>query len=213
MINRSMSGKSELAVETYENIATIYADKYFCDLSNGSYIDEFLFNLPVAGCVLDAGCGPGQLSQYMMGKGFRVTGIDFCRNMITLAKKLIPDCDFRHMDMRYLDFASNSFDGILLSYSIIHIPSEELPLTLLGFRRILKAGGYIEIIAQAGEADRIVNEPLMPNKKMFFNFFTRERLSRFLEAAGFEISYQVETNTADLDSVSERVIHTIARSV
>lgn len=213
MINRSISGKSELAVATYENIATIYADKYFCDLSNADYIDRFLFDLPAAGCILDAGCGPGQLSEYMMKKGFRVIGIDFSRNMIKLAKKLVPHCDFRYMDMRCLDFINNRFDSILLSYSIIHIPSEELPLTLIGFRRILKVGGYLGIIAQVGEADRIVSEPFMPNEKMFFNFFTRERLSRFLKAAGFEISYQVETNTADLNSVSTRVIHTIARRV
>lgn len=98
-----------------------------------------------------------------------------------------------------------------MAYSLIHIPSDDIPATLSGFNRVLKSGGYIEIIAQKGEADRVVDEPFMPSEKMFFNFFTKERLQTFLMDAGFEVVYQEETASQDLDSASDKIIYTIAK--
>ena len=47
---------------------------------------------------------------------------------------------------------------------------------------------------------------------MFFNFFTKERLQKFLDEAGFKLEYQEETVLADAEgSGSDRVIYTIAR--
>ena len=47
--------------------------------------------------------------------------------------------------------------------------------------------------------------------KMFFNFFTKERLIKFLEDAGFRVDYQLETDSQDTDSASDKVIYTIAQ--
>jgi ubiquinone/menaquinone biosynthesis C-methylase UbiE len=113
--------------------------------------------------------------------------------------------------MRSLDFADHSFDGLLVAYSLIHIPSVEIPKTLTGFNRVLKPGGYIEIIAQKGKTDIIIDEPFMPSEKMFFNFFSKEKLKKFLEEAGFEIEYQREAKSPDPEVGSDTIIYTIAK--
>jgi ubiquinone/menaquinone biosynthesis C-methylase UbiE len=203
--------KSKLAVSTYNKIADIYTKQYFNDLSEASYIDKFLEKLTPGAKVLDVGCGPGQFTQYMMNKGFSVKGIDFSTEMVTIAQEKVPNGTFQQADMRDLPFEKEAFDGLLVAYSLIHIPSEEIPQTLKGFHRVLKQGGYIEIIAQKGEADQVIDEPFLPSEKMFFNFFTKERLSKFLEDAGFTIEYQVESKSLDSESVSDTVIYTIAK--
>lgn len=49
-------------------------------------------------------------------------------------------------------------------------------------------------------------------EKMFFNFFTKERLQKFLTDSGFKLEYQKEAVLADTEgSVSDHVIYTIAR--
>ncbi len=202
---------SKLAVDTYDKIAGIYTKQYFDDLTDNSYIDKFLEKLPKGGKILDVGCGPGQFTKYMIDKGFQVVAIDYSNEMLTIAKQRVPAGSFKQMDMRELGFENESFDGLLVAYSLIHIPSEDIPKTMKGFHRVLKSQGYVEIIAQKGEADRIIDEPFMPSEKMFFNFFTKERLSKFLEEAELKIDYIVETESQDPDSVSDKVIYTIAQ--
>jgi len=205
--------KSKIATDTYEKIAEIYTKQYFNDLTDTPYIDEFLAKLPKAGKVLDVGSGPGQFSKYMMDKGFEVEGVDFSREMVATAQKMVPGVKFQYVDMRLLNFENNSFDGLLIAYSLIHIPSEDIPATLKGFNRVLKSGGYLLIIAQEGEADKLVDEPFMPSEKMFFNFFTKERLATLLEKAGFNVEFQTVADVTDPNAESDKVIYTIAKKV
>lgn len=203
--------KSKLAVDTYEKIASKYAAQYFDDMVDVPYIDKFLSKLPAKAKILDVGSGPGQFAKYMAEKGFEVVGIDFSKEMVAIAKEKVPTVDFRHMDMRHLDFPDNSFDGVFSAYSLIHIPSEEVLATLKGFHRVLKAGGYVEIAVQKGEADKIIDEPFMPTEKMFFNFFTEERISNYLKEAGFTIESQEIMAIDDAETMSDKVIYTIAK--
>lgn len=203
--------KSKLAVDTYEKIAAKYAQQYFDDMVDVPYIDKFLAKLPKQGKILDVGSGPGQFAKHMIEKGFKVIGIDFSKEMVTIAKEKVPNVDFRHMDMRQLDFPDSSFDGLFSAYSLIHIPSEEVLATLQGFHRVLKSGGYIEIAVQKGDADKIIDEPFMPTEKMFFNFFTEERISKFLEDAGFNVVSQEIMAIDDAETMSDKVIYTIAK--
>ena len=203
--------KSQLAVDTYEKIAGKYAEQYFDDMVDVPCIEKFLTRLPKQAKILDVGSGPGQFAKHMIETGFEVIGVDFSKEMVTIAKEKVPTGNFLHMDMRHLDFPDNSFDGVFSAYSLIHIPSEEIQATLQGFYRVLKVGGYVEIAVQKGDADKIINEPFMPTEKMFFNFFTEERISKFLEDAGFQIVSQEIMAIDDAETMSDKVIYTIAK--
>lgn len=203
--------KSKLAVDTYEKIAGKYAQQYFDDMGDLPYIDKFLDKLPKKGKILDVGSGPGQFAKHMSRKGFEVIGIDFSKKMISIAKDKVSSVDFRYMDMRQLDFSDNSFDGIFSAYSLIHIASKEVLTTLKGFYRVLKTGGYVEIAVQKGEADKIIDEPFMPTEKMFFNFFKEERIAKYLEDAGFQVVSQELMSIDDTETMSDKVIYTIAK--
>lgn len=203
--------KSKLAVDTYEKIAQKYTDQYFNDLVDIPYINKFLELLPKNGKILDVGSGPGQFAKHMMERGFEVVGIDYSKEMVRIAQKQVPDGDFRYMDMRHLEFKDEEFDGIFSAYSLIHIPSEEVFETLKGFHRVLKVGGCLEIGVQQGEPDKIIDEPFMPTEKMFFNFFTQERLAKFIQDAGFEVVSQELMAIDDAETMSDKVIYIIAR--
>jgi ubiquinone/menaquinone biosynthesis C-methylase UbiE len=202
--------RSALTIETYNKIAEIYTNKYFEDLVDIPYIDRFLTLIPNNSKILDVGCGPGNFSAYIRNKGFDIQGIDLSKEMLKVANKKVPKVKFELMDMRDLKFSSNSFEGLLVAYSLIHIPSNEILNTLKGFNKILKNDGKILIIAQAGEPDRIVDETLVKGRKIFINFFTRNKLKNYLESTGFEVLFQKEKQTKDLYSFSNRVIYTIA---
>lgn len=203
--------KSKFAVSTYNRIADKYTQRYFNDLTDAPCIDKFLALLPKGAKVLDIGCGPGTFTKYLVEKGFDAEGIDLSSEMLRIAKEKVPKAKFTLMDMRELAYSNEDFDGLLAAYSLIHIPSEEIPATLKGFYRILKSGGVLLIIAPKGEPDKIVDEPLKEGEKIFINFFTKNRLTKFFTDAGFKVEYQEETAMKDPNSLSDRVIYIIAK--
>jgi ubiquinone/menaquinone biosynthesis C-methylase UbiE len=206
--------KNKIAVDTYDKIAKDYSNAYFEDKLDLPYIDMFLgkVNKPDQS-ILDVGCGPGNFTKYMFNKGFKVEGVDLSVGMLDIAKSKVPEAKFTLGDMRKLKYKSGSFDALLVAYSLIHIPSEEILSTLIGFKRVLIKDGIILIITQAGEADRIVDEPFLKGEKMFINFFTRKRIADYLKNAGFFIIYQKEKQIKDVSAFSNRVIYTIAKKV
>jgi|SRR3990172_419921 len=203
--------QNKVAINTYNKIAKIYTKKYFEDFSDIKYIDRFLTYLSKKSKILDVGCGPGMSTKYLLNKDYIAEGIDLSLEMLRIAKEKNPEAMFTLMDMRKLNYKPDSFDGLLVSYSLIHIPSKDIPSTLKGFNKILKPNGYILIIVQKGRKDSIVNEPFNPDEKMFVNFFTIKRLTNYLEDAGFKIVFNKVVPIEDNDALSDTVIYIIAK--
>lgn len=204
--------KTKFAIAGYEKIAKKYTNLYYDDKSDLVFFNKFLTYLTKGAKVLDVGCGPGTFTQHLLNQGFAVEGIDLSITMIKIAMGKLPQVKFKLMDMRRLDYPNNNFEAIFTAYSLIHVASEEISKTLKGFYRILKPDGLLGIIVQKGKADQIVDEPLKAGEKMFFNFFTKERLEKFLTDAGFKLEFQEEAVLEDTEgSGSDRVIYTIAR--
>lgn len=203
--------ENQIAVLTYDKIAQIYTDKYFDDKTDIPFIDKFISYLPKGCRILDVGSGPGEFAKYLLEKGFIVEGIDLSDEMLGIAQQKVPEAKFTKMDMRRLTFHEESFNGLLVAYSLIHIPSSDLSDTLKGFYRLLKQNGHILLITQRGKADQLVDEGFKPDEKMFFNFFTIERLNRILEAARFKVVFQEERRSHDAYTMSDTVIYTIIK--
>jgi len=76
--------------------------------------------------VLDAGCGEGTLSVMMAKKGAVVTGTDISRPNVEESKKFASSenvsVTFQEADIESLPFADNTFDVVVSSHVLEHIP-------------------------------------------------------------------------------------------
>lgn len=91
------------------------------------------------GCLLEVGCGSGAALQFMQQKGWRVTGLDFDEGAVKNSRS--KGLDVRHGQLSAQGFADESFDSVVMSHVIEHVPSpSEL---LVECRRILKKGGVL----------------------------------------------------------------------
>jgi len=72
--------------------------------------------------VLDVGCGTGQLVALMQEKGIDVIGIDASAEMIQVAQQKHPTADFRLAAIENLPFEDNTFDVIVSSLTLHHLP-------------------------------------------------------------------------------------------
>ena len=95
--------------------------------------------------VLDVGCGTGDLSIELFEKtAAGVTGIDFCRPMLKLAKAKAPRLAFVEGDALRLPFADASFEGLTIGFALRNLASVEEGLGEL--LRVLKPGGVVAIL-------------------------------------------------------------------
>ncbi len=121
-----------------KNFYTEYSDKIFYKRFNSLYplrryahrlqYKTIIKYLNKDNKVLDAGCGEGVLSMLMVKSGINnVTGVDISEPNIKKAKELAIerniDINFAIGDGENLPFADNSFDVVISSHVLEHLPS------------------------------------------------------------------------------------------
>ncbi len=100
-----------------------------------SFLTPFINHLLPGASVLDVGCGSGRDLLWLKKRGFRPTGFEKSEGLAKLARKH-SGCDVIEGDFETYDFLSLSFDAVVLSGSLVHVPHEKLPVV---FRNIVNA--------------------------------------------------------------------------
>jgi SAM-dependent methyltransferase len=94
-------------------------------LRERQWIDAFLDQVRPGGEILDLGCGSGEpVARHLVGRGFRVTGLDASPGLLALCKERFPDQNWHLGDMRALDLGRR-FDGVLAWYSFFHLDQDD----------------------------------------------------------------------------------------
>ncbi len=160
--------------------------------------DRLCESIPPGSTVLDAGCGSGRIFQYQLGEGCRIIGFDLGTEL-----RDNPNLDDRlQADILRLPFAAASFDAVLASHLMEHLPQPERALSEVA--RVLRPGGrfllltpnrfhYVPLVAS------LVPQRLhvwfnrrrgVPERDIFPTLYranTAGRLRRLLEKAGLKV--------------------------
>jgi SAM-dependent methyltransferase len=99
--------------------------------------------LAAASALLDVGCGPGLAVQTLAKKIDRVAGVDATAPFIAIARKRVPQSDFRVAEMEELPHADGSFD-IVSGFNAFQYAAKPVN-ALREARRVAKRGGVLVI--------------------------------------------------------------------
>ncbi|NTW75691.1 MAG: class I SAM-dependent methyltransferase [Candidatus Moranbacteria bacterium] len=195
--------------EVYDHMADRYA-ALFSEVKE--LFEEFVALLPESGRVIDLGCGVGTEAGYLAERGFDVVGLDLSGGMLAQAKRDHPHVDFRKADLRDIPSDLGIFDGVLASYSLIHIPKIDALPALRDIGRVMKYSGVIFVCLQTGESgEKFVDEPLVPGARTFLNIMSREEVERLLSDAGFEVVDSFSRGPISDEELDFEKLHLIAR--
>jgi len=152
----------------------------------------FYLHAKPGGRLLEVGCGSGAALHSMQKKGWHVTGLDFDEGAVNNARS--KGLDVRHGQLSAQAFADQTFDAVVMSHMIEHVPSSvEL---LAECRRILKSDGIL--VAITPNADSLLHRRYGRDWRgletpRHLQIFTSASLSCLAARAGFA---RVETITS-----------------
>jgi ubiquinone/menaquinone biosynthesis C-methylase UbiE len=108
--------------------------------------------------VLDVGCGTGTLAiaaRKRVGESGKAAGIDASPEMIARARKKArkagTDVDFRSAVIEALPFPDGTFDTVLATIMLHHLPDDVRRRGIGEMRRVLKPGGRLFVVDFGGD--------------------------------------------------------------
>jgi ubiquinone/menaquinone biosynthesis C-methylase UbiE len=96
--------------------------------------------------VLDVACGTGIVARTAadrVGTTGSVTGVDLNEAMLTVARRLRPDLDWRQGDAADLPFDDNTFDVVVCQSALMFFP--DATQAIREMRRVCKPGGTVGV--------------------------------------------------------------------
>jgi len=177
----------------YNRIARLY-DILDLPFEHGRYkpVRRVLFK-ELNGALLDAGVGTGRNFPFYP-EGSKITGIDLSPAMLDRARqrreKLGTAVDLHEMNVMKMDFADNSFDGIVSTFLFCVLDAGHQQPALEELRRVCRPGGTIHILEYA-----ISEKPLQHFKMKLWAPWVRfaygaefdRHTEQYLEAAGLDL--------------------------
>ncbi|HEX2072320.1 MAG TPA: methyltransferase domain-containing protein, partial [Geodermatophilus sp.] len=100
--------------------------------------------------VLDVACGTGIVARTVadrLGGTGRVVGVDLNEAMLTVARRVRPDLDWRPGDAADLPFPDGSFDAVLCQMALMFFPDRTAALREMA--RVARPGGTVAVVVPA----------------------------------------------------------------
>lgn len=142
--------------------------------------------------VLDLGCGPGEHGHFM-GRATKATvvGVDRSEGMLRLARDRFEKIRLARMDVRTLGFANESFDAILASFIVNHVPVSHASGFFREVWRVARPHCALYIIANENvktDSSKPAGDEDPPLRVMYTLPYTADELSAHVTRAGFHVS-------------------------
>jgi uncharacterized protein len=153
--------RDERVRAVYGEVAADYADQ-LADELDGLPFERWLLGRVAAEAghrpVVDAGCGPGHVTAYLVAAGADARGLDLTPAMLEQARARFPGVRYDVGDLTRLirPETADGWGAVLGWYSLIHLAGSEFPGAVAALARPLAAGGVLVLAGHAGRDVRHV---------------------------------------------------------
>lgn len=113
------------------------------------YIRTFAAHCDLAGKdVLEVGCGSGRITRDLACHAFRVVAVDPDEGALAKARSIVPapNVSFLPMPDGVLDFPPASFDVVIYTLSLHHVPVDRMDESFSAAASLVRRGGVIVVV-------------------------------------------------------------------
>jgi cyclopropane fatty-acyl-phospholipid synthase-like methyltransferase len=179
----------QITFETWNKVASLYQEKFMdLDIYNNSY-DFFCDQLKINPSILEIGCGPGNITKYLLSKrpDFKITGTDFAPNMVELAKANNPSATFEVMDSRNISQLNLKFNAIVCGFCIPYLSHHDTLKLIADCYNLLLEDGILYLSFIEGDYNKSGFQSASTGDQVFFYYHSLEHLQDAFEKNRFKI--------------------------
>jgi SAM-dependent methyltransferase len=167
-----MTRSEEIQKAHYDEILAEY-EAHYDDPCSQRYRDLFFHQPMFDGInlsglkIIEAMCGSGTTTQYLLSHGAQVTGLDISSEAIDSFRKRWPQCEAVCASLTDSKLPAESFDGVVIVGGLHHL-HPYLNEAMQEIHRILKPGGYLCFVEpHKGSLPDVVREQWYKRDKLF----------------------------------------------
>jgi len=188
--------KNSITKATYNKVAQNYWKKVSrLGQYNASY-DTFCEILPQNAKVFEMGCGPGNMTQYMLNRhpDLLYTASDFAPNMLALAKKHNPHVHFLQLDCREIATLNQKFDAIIGAFVLPYLNKVECATLISHCAKLLTPKGVLYLSTMEGDDDQsgFENTSFSDDDQVYIHYHQEHYVRECLSQNGFEVLHLIK---------------------
>jgi len=182
----------DLSVQRFDEFAEEYASRFE---NVSGYIEQLTFftNQIKAEkpAILELACGPGNVTKFLKNHfpESRVLAVDLAPKMIEIARKALPDVDFRVMDVRDISVIPEKFDAVMCSFCLPFLSKKDAAKLIADCSALLNSGGAIYLSTMEGDETQAGYEKtsFSGDSEVYFNYHRQADLQEAFEKVGFNV--------------------------
>lgn len=183
------------SASVFNKLAEGYRDKFMGLTLYDDFYREFCGLLkPGRARVLDAACGPGNVSRYLLAQRpeLDLLGIDLAPRMVELATEAVPSARFAVHDCRHLAELRLRFDGILCAFGLPYLSSEEATAFIRASSEVLDPGGVLYLSTILGRSEDSGFERCSTGDQVYLHYHSEEQIVSSLQECGLRLVKQTQ---------------------
>ena len=182
-----------ISVSVFHKFADLYRDKFMgLTMYDDSYREFCGLLRQGPARVLDAACGAGNVSRYLMTQrpDLDLLGIDLAPRMVELAREAVPSAHFAVQDCRHLADLKLRFDGIICAFGLPYLLKEEATAFIRAAGQALDPGGVLYLSTLLGKSEDSGFESCSTGDQVYINYHSEDQVVCSLQACGFTLLKQ-----------------------
>ncbi|GAB2775675.1 class I SAM-dependent methyltransferase [Salinimicrobium soli] len=189
----------------FDSFAQAYQEKYMDLEPYHSSLDQFPEYLNPNSKLLDIGCGPANISVYLLKRlpGLQIVGIDLSTKMLELAKRNIPSAAFIKMDCREIDKLEEKFDALVCGFCLPYLSEPEVSHFIKNAAALLNVEGviYLSTMVSKSYISQMVGPSQGGEQRLLTHYHSEEFLRQTLEANAFKILREQHMQEQERDGI------------
>lgn len=187
----------------FDLYAQAYQDQFMALQEYQSSLDQFCQYIKTDSRVLDIGCGPGNISAYLLRAlpHLKIFGIDLSSKMVELAKKNIPSGDFRKMDCRVMDRLEGRFDAMVCGFCLPYLNANEVSELFKKASVLLNPAGvfYLSTMVADHYKSQWVGSSQGGEQRLLTHYHQADSLRDILKNYGFSLLHAQQLEEQERD--------------
>jgi SAM-dependent methyltransferase len=202
-------------VATFDRLAERYAEKYFhLDLYD-RYLQRFAARVPCGASVIDAACGPGNVSAYLTHQrpDLAVLGIDLAAGMVAQARIRVPSAQFLIADCRRIHELGRTFDACAFAMGLSYLTDDDAHRFFFSLDASLREGAMLFLSTVTGDQRFSGLEASNGGDAVYVQYRSAADVVALVERAGYVVEFtdliasptNAPRQTRDLVLIAQRV--------